>query len=272
MGRAVTPALDRSIGAVARAEDSLVRARQLATMTAGELAAAFAGDPADALPWVRAAAAHGVVEAQTRLGRMLLAGCGAPHDPVAALRWFHRAAGAGDADAANMVGRCHENGWGTPADEAIAALWYRRSAEAGDDWGAYNHAHMLFDGRGVEIDRGAAYGWYFRAAMQGHARAMNLVGRCLEAGWGVAVDTQQAETWYERSAHAGYFRGQFNHAVGLAKHGDAATALAWLQRAFEGGDAAMRALIDAWFKAQPQRPAPGRHEPCRANQPVPFRH
>lgn len=239
--------LARSIARAEQSEDSVARFAQLSSMNSAELTKALGGDPAQAAPWVRVAAAHGVLEAQVRLGRMLLNGEGVSKDERAAYRWFLRAARDGDADAMNMVGRCHENGWGVDASDKDAADWYRRSAEAGHDWGEYNYAHMLFDGRGdVPLDRRAAFALYLRAAQRGHGRAMNLVGRCLEAGWGVEPDMTMAERWYARSAEAGYFRAQFNHALALLARGDRDGALVWLERAYEAGDEALRDRIAAW--------------------------
>jgi len=245
MGGAVSTVLDRLLVRAQRAEDSVARFDRLSRMSAAELAAVLGGDPAAAEPWVRAAASHGMPEAQVRLGRMLLAGEGTKRDEQAAYRWFLRAAREGDADAMNMLGRCHENGWGVAAGDAAAAPWFRRAAEAGHDWGEYNYAHMLFDGRGgVPINRAMAYTLYLRAAQRGHARAMNLVGRCLEAGWGITSDPAAAETWYERSAETGYFRGQFNHAVALIERGCDNDAWIWLDRAYRSGDDDIRRHVD----------------------------
>lgn len=240
----------RSVAAARRAERSIARFQHLGRMNAAELAGAMNGDLGDALPWIRAAAAHGIAEAQLKLGAMLLEGTGVEPSAEAAYRWFVRAALDGHAEAANMAGRCHENGWGTPIDKAKAADWYRRSAEGGHDWGLYNYAHMLFDGRGgVERHQPRAFALYRRAADKGHARAMNLVARCLEAGWGTEPDAGEAATWYRRSAEAGYFRAQFNHAAVLAGQGEIAAAIGWLERAAQGGDDAMREHVRQAFDA-----------------------
>ena len=242
--------LAHTIARAEQSEDSVKRFARLSMMSSAELAKTLGGDPAHAAPWVRAAAAHGVREAQVRLGRMLLNGEGVSKDERAAYRWFLRAARDGDADAMNMVGRCHENGWAVDASDKDAAPWYRRSAEAGHDWGEYNYAHMLFDGRGdVPLDRRAAFALYLRAAQRGHGRAMNLVGRCLEAGWGIEPDITMAERWYARSAEAGYFRAQFNHALALLARGDRDGALVWLERAYEASDEALRDRIAAWVES-----------------------
>jgi TPR repeat protein len=264
----VNPSLARSIDRAVAAEDDLDRFERLSRMNTVELARTLGGDVAASLPWVRAAAVHGVEEAQLRLGRMLLDGTGVPRDQAAALGWFRRALRADDGEAANMVGRCHENGWGTAACDEEAARWYRRAAEAGDVWGAYNYAHMLFDGRGVPIDRVAAFRLYEHAAGRGHARAMNLAGRCLDAGWGTSRDPAAAARWYERSAEAGYFRAQFNHALALLERGAAAEALSWLDRAADGGDDAIRAQV-ATVRGRLARSAQSRAQPAAAGTSVP---
>jgi TPR repeat protein len=198
-----------------------------------ELHTLFAGDPSKAAEWISAAAAAGIPEAHTRLGRMLLAGEGLPKNEVEAFALFVRAADAGDIEAINMIGRCYENGWGTKIDMPRAADCYRRAAEAGLAWAQYNFGHMLLDGQGIERDRCAAFLWYGRAAEQGHARAMSLMGRCCEEGWGTARDAEAARDWYRKSAEGGYFRGCYNYASILAAEGDVAGARAWFRQALE---------------------------------------
>jgi len=242
------PAKPPAAGRFARQEAvqaDYLRMSQLRRMNPAELRALLAGDPAEAAPWIHAAARYGVAEAQLRLGQMLLDGLGAPKDAVAALTWFTRAAKTGAADAMNMVGRCHENGWGTDVDLAAAADWYRRSAEAGHDWGEYNYANMVFDGRGVERDVVAAVAWYQCASNQGHGRAMNLLARCYEEGWGTPRDPAAAADWYRRSAEAGYFRAQFNYGSVLGAQGRLDEALTWFERACREAPAdSRRAMIE----------------------------
>lgn len=217
--------------AAAEAETHYLRMCRLRQMSYGELRVLLAGDPCKAAPWVESAAKYGLVEAQTRLGQMLLDGVGAPKDQLGALTWFTRAAQKGAPEAMNMVGRCYENGWGAPANPTMAARWYRASAEAGHDWGEYNYANLLFDGRGLACDQSEAVDWYRRAAERGHARAMNLLARCYEEGWGVGRDRALAYHWYRRSAEGGYFRAQYNFATLLAAQGRLNEALGWFEAA-----------------------------------------
>ena len=116
----MTAALNRSIARAEHAATQLARVAQLRRMRADQLAKLFA-DPETSAPWIEAAAACGIPEAQVRLGRMLLEGQGVGRDEAAALRWFLNAARAGHADAQNMAGRGYELGWGGLVDMAVAA-------------------------------------------------------------------------------------------------------------------------------------------------------
>lgn len=221
--------------------------------SSAELAALLDGDSADAVRWLAAAARYGVPEAQTAYAQALLDGRGTRRDAYAAFQWFCAAASAGSVDAVNMVGRCHEHGWGTRADPAAAARHYRAAAEQGLDWGQYNLAGLLARGAGVPLDRRQALEWYWRAARQGHAKSMNLVGRFLEEGWDVPPDPAAAGLWYRRAAEGGDFRGQFNHAMGLARQGETEAAAAWLRRAADGGT---RGFLRSMARALDGHPAP----------------
>jgi uncharacterized protein len=219
------------------------RVAALTMMSPAELAALLSGDPYEAAPWVEAAAACGIAEAQVRLGRMLLEGQGVAKDERAAFAYFLCAAASGDREAKNMLGRCYENGWGTARDMVRAAENFRAAAEAGLDWAQYNFGHLLLDGTGVARDPNEAFLWYMRAAGQAHVRAMNLVARCYEEGWGVARDCAAARVWYRKSAEGGYFRGAYNYATILAAEGCRTAAAMWFERAAANAPLAARANI-----------------------------
>jgi uncharacterized protein len=203
----------------------------------------LAGSPRDALAAVRAGALHGLVEAQTMLGQMLLDGMFVPADAKAALRWFESAAGGRHPEAMNMAGRCHELGWGTNVAPELAAAWYRKAATMGYAWGQYNLANLLLRGQGVAQDRRQALCWYQKAAAQGHAKSMNLIGRFHDEGWDVPVDRRTAWDWYRRSAEGGDFRGQYNYAGGLMAAGQVSAACQWLRRAISAGTPDFLAMV-----------------------------
>jgi hypothetical protein len=241
--------MDRDVNA-SFAESDAWRMAALSMMGAEELRAIFAGDPAAAAPWVMAAANGGLAEAETRLGRMLLAGEGVAKDQAAAVAWFGRAADGGNIDAHNMLGRCYENGWGVARDFDVAGRHYAIAASAGDAWAQYNLGHLFLDGLGVPRDVDEAFAWYMRSAKQGHIRAMSLVGRCYEEGWGVAQDAMFARAWYRKSADGGYFRGAYNYASMLVGEGCIAGAAHWFEKALSTAPEPTRGnMIEALLKS-----------------------
>ncbi|HEX3674016.1 MAG TPA: tetratricopeptide repeat protein [Rhizomicrobium sp.] len=231
--------MDRDVNAFANADAWRIAA--LSTMDRPALHALLTGE--NAAPWVFAAANSGFVEAQMRLGRMLLSGEGVSKDETAAAIWFARAAETGDSEAHNMLGRCLEHGWGVARDAALAAHHYAVAANDGDAWAQYNLGHLYLDGIGVARDFAAAFAWYSRASGQGHARAMNLVARCHEEGWGTARDRALARAWYRKSAEGGYFRGAYNYATLLVAEGCIAGGAIWFEKAIATAPEPTRSAI-----------------------------
>lgn len=214
----------------------------------------YAGEPDYAAQLILSAAANGNLDAQARLGQILLDGRGIQRDPSLALRWFAIAADAGHVAARNMLGRCWQMGWGCAIDLACAARHYRMAATQGDDWGCYNYANMLAKGWGVACDRAAALAYYQRAAANGHAKAMNLVGRFHEEGWEVPQDLDIAFDWYQRSALAGDFRGQCSYASQLVARGNLQEALLWLRRAMTTATAPFLQTMASALLSSPHPP------------------
>lgn len=195
--------------------------------------AALAGP--DAYAWIKAAARHGLAEAQVLLGQLYLDGRTGPSGAGLAFLWFSTAARSGYPPALNMKGRCLENGWDIEVDPVAAAVCYKAAADAGLDWAQYNLANMLLGSTGIARSRPAAYAWYERAAAQGHAKSMNMLGRFHEEGWDRPRQPGLAETWYRRSAERGDYRGQFNLGSLLAQHGRRDEAAVWLGSALRNG-------------------------------------
>jgi TPR repeat protein len=222
------------------------RVAALCEMPAEKLHAVLAGE--DATDWIEAAARCGFVDAQLRLGRMLLE-AGAYDEAFA---WFARAARSADADALNMLGRCYENGWGTAPSATRAAELYLCAAEAGHAWAQYNLGHLLLDGNGVARDLTGAFQWYARAADQGHERAMNLLSRCYAEGWGVARNAKCARDWYRKSAQGGYFRGCYNYATLLVTDGCAFAASIWFKRSLATAPEPTRDFIRTALANRPE--------------------
>lgn len=200
----------------------------------------LSGSREDVAAFVATAAQAGSAEAQARFGQMLLDGDGVGRDPQQAFHWFERAARSGHLEAANMVGRCYDLGWGVEVDHVHAAGWFRQAAARGLTWAKYNYATMLALGRGVPEDKAAALLLFREAADDGFAKAHNFVGSFYEDGWVVDRDMEEAARHYAIAAAGGDFRGQFNHGRILAMRGAHDDAIAWMERAWAGGNQRFR--------------------------------
>ena len=218
----------------------------LDTLARDDLAARLA-DPARRDGALREAAEAGEPEAQALLGQRLL-DRGEAREGFA---WFNRAAAAGHVMALNMVGRCYDLGWGVAVDKARAAECFRVAAARGLPEAIYNYATALALGEGCAEDKAAALALFERAAAAGFGKAHNHVGSFAEDGWVHPRDLAQARRRYALAAEGGDFRGMFNHARMLAEDGDAAGALAWLERCGETATAAFVAKARGWLAACP---------------------
>lgn len=203
----------------------------LNNISAEELKRRLAGDPFEAVQWIKALAERGEAEAQVLLGQAYLDGYGLELDPRQARIWFRKAAEAGHLLGMNMLGRAYDQGWGGPVDHACAAYWFRTAANQGLDWGMYNYGHLLLHGLGVEKNEREAFDWYNKAAELGHAKSLGVVGRFFEEGWLGERDQEKAFDYYRRSAEAGDFRGQYNYALMLSERGQMEGALQWMREA-----------------------------------------
>ena len=238
----------------------------LNALGADEVARRLSGPREEVAAFVREAAEAGSVEAQARLGQMLLDGDGIPQDAPQAFAWFERAARAGHLEAANMVGRCYDLGWGVPVDKAKAAAWFRQAAGRGLTWAKYNYATLLALGHGVAEDKRAALALFEEAAAEGNAKAHNFVGSFHEDGWAVPRDMDEAARHYAIAAAGGDFRGQFNHGRMLAAKGETEEALHWMGLAWAQGNARFRGQMIDYLLAQgePFRSALARFRRIRA--------
>jgi TPR repeat protein len=123
-------------------------------------------DTAQALEWIRKAAAQRYAPAEFQMGQVYDFGFGVPQDDRQALEWYRQAAGHGSAPAQRTVGDFYRKGRVVAADAAEAARWYRRAADGDDVRAQYQLGQMYFDGTGVTRDYAAAYLWFSLAAGQ----------------------------------------------------------------------------------------------------------
>jgi TPR repeat protein len=213
---------------------SAISASQFANTSPEEFSRRLSGTPEEAALWIKAAAQHGLPDAQALLGQILLDGRGIAQDAVQARVWFSKAADQGHMMGINMLGRCHELGWGGEINTALAATYFKCAAELSLDWGMYNYANLLLHGNGIAKDEAEALSWYRKAAALGNAKSLNVIGRFYEEGWLVEPDASIAEEYYRQAAEGGDFRGQYNYALLLAEQGNMAEAVQWLHKALNG--------------------------------------
>ena len=133
-----------------------------------------------AIALFEAAAHHGHLRAQVKLGELYKAGeigtassvhrQHAPHLQHA-FEWFGKAAAQGDTEALFELGQLHAQGLGTKQDFERAAECYLQAASRGHAKAAFNLGFLHAHGQGVEQDYAKAYQWYRVGELQGYALA-----------------------------------------------------------------------------------------------------
>jgi len=214
------------------------------------LKARLVADPRVAAGAIHGAARQGSAAAQLVYAQILLDGRGVAGDPVAALVWFQRAAEQSEPEAWNMIGRCHEKGWGTPQDYVRAIPYFERAITLGHVWAKVNLAQILMR-LGNPADRPRAYSLFEEAANAGNLKAINSLARFLEEGWAGPADPQRAAALYGVAAERGDHWAQFNLATLLYAQGNAAEAMAWLDRWVAKSDDGFRGRIAEVLLRQP---------------------
>jgi dipeptidyl aminopeptidase/acylaminoacyl peptidase len=176
---------------------------------------------------------------------MLLEGLGVPRDDAEAVTWVRRAAAAGDVEGENTLGMMLTVGRGLPQDEAAGVQWFRRAAARGSAKARSNLAFALAEGRGVERNDREAARWYYLAAVGGEAAAQNNLGALYHAGRGVIQDHAEGVRWQGQAAVGGNAAAQLNlgtrYEMGAGVETDLVRAYAWYALAArEREDAAAR--------------------------------
>jgi uncharacterized protein len=160
------------------------------------------GRRAEAFPLLANAAKAGIPEAEYRVARSYLEGCGVPPSRAEATSWLKRAAAHGNVEAQVLLSVLYIQGW---------------AVEVGADHGS--EANRLF---AIETPTGpsfpAAEDWARKAAVAGSAEGQALLGYVLTNGPEVIRDLDEAHQWYERSANAGCPQGHLG--PGGAHFGD----------------------------------------------------
>ena len=123
-------------------------------------------DTAQAISWLRKAAAQKYAPAEFHMGQLHDFGFGVTQNDGEALVWYRKAAEHGSAAGQRAVGDFYRKGRGVRANATAAARWYRRGADGDDIRAQYQLGDMYFSGSGVTRDYAAAYVWFSLAASQ----------------------------------------------------------------------------------------------------------
>jgi TPR repeat protein len=246
-------------------------------------------DDAKAKSLYETAAAAGDIVAMRLLGETLLDGNAAVKQQAAS--WFAKAAAGGDADAQNQLGNLYYLGQSVPKNMAKAGGLYQQSAAQhfargetnmaecyvmgdcgphdpakaipllkdavaqNDRYAEDEYGWLLQNGIGTqEDDQQAAY-WDQRASAQNVAAATRRLGWLTETGKGTKADPAKADQLYTIAANQGdliamRLLGEDQMATG---HDDA-SAIGWLAKAANGGDA--YAQVDYGYMLEHGRGAP----------------
>ena len=163
--------------ATAVTDDDVQRALDAARVkaAAGDVVAQFSlgailyyggQDTAQAIDWIRRAAAQQYAPAEFQMGQLYDFGFGVAQNDRDALAWYRKAGEHGSAAGQRAVGDFYRKGRGVAGDPAEAARWYERAAGGDDLRAQYQLGQMYFDGTGVTRDYTAAYVWFTLAADQ----------------------------------------------------------------------------------------------------------
>ena len=148
-------------------------------------------------------------------GMKSLKGDGVEKSPEKAFTLFLQAAKAGVLQAELKIGAMLIDGIGTNKDAKSGLEWMQKAADAGLADAQYDLAERLREGRGVPFDKAKAFTLYMKSAAQGHAWAPVLVGLCYWRGDGVPKNDTEALKWAELGIQQDKSKRARAHAYGL---------------------------------------------------------
>ncbi len=169
---------------------------------------------AEALTKLVQAADRGDLDAQYRLGLVLVYGAGAQADPAAGVAWLQRAAKGDHARAHVFLGELHSFGVLVSRDATFARLHFRAAARKGNRDGRYWAASSFLDPLEPSLGRRdveAGLKMMRELAMTGDKAAWSRLGDTYRSGIRnrktgerlLAPDFSEALRWYEKGAAAG---------------------------------------------------------------------
>lgn len=157
---------------------------------------------------LRAAAAEGDAEAQTRLAVRYLNGDGVTADPSLAAQYLEQASIQGYSEAQYRLAQMYENGHGRKRDSQLAFFWYDSAATRGSIPAAARLGVLYAEGVGTGKDYMRAAYWLRRAADAGDADSQFALGYLYDRGLGVSASPDEARRWWQQAADKGNSRAQ----------------------------------------------------------------
>jgi len=164
----------------------------------------MAKDPKQGVSMIRSAADQGNAFAQNSVGVLYLLGEHYPRDVDEAARWFRKSAEQEDGAGECGLGTCYSMGWGVERDPKSAMVCYQRSAIHGDLMGQFQFGNCLLFGKGTEKNIAEGIRWIEKSAKQGMQDAVGELGLIYMAGlYGVPKDRVKGMAWIQKGAAAG---------------------------------------------------------------------
>ncbi len=151
------------------------------------------------LPFFRAQAQAGVIEAHYLLGRILVEGPEHLKNDLEAFQYCLEAAERGHPFAQNNVGAYYEEGIGIAKDAQKAFQWTLRAAKKGSVIAQNNVGIYYKQGTAVLKDEQQAFELFLKAAKQGYLAAELEVAQCYQKGIGVTQNLGRSEEWYHKA-------------------------------------------------------------------------
>lgn len=149
----------------------------------------------------------GSLEAQARLGYLLVRGFGVSPDPGRGFKLVQSAAQSGEPSAFYYFGMCLRDGLGVPANQGAALEAFTQGGKAGDPQCQLSLGTAFYSGYGIAQDFEQGASWYAKAAEQGLAEAWVRLGGCYLDGLGVPHSKPRAIECFRKAAEAGNVDG-----------------------------------------------------------------
>ncbi|MBL4844389.1 MAG: SEL1-like repeat protein [Planctomycetes bacterium] len=156
---------------------------------------------------------------------------------------LQRAAALGDLLASFNLAQIYIQGLVEP-DTVQTTLTLLKQAEPEYVEAAFQLAQAYRGGLGVDRDLALSTRWLKRAADRGYPDAIAELGVAYATGAGVGKDPARAEKLYEEAARLGQVSAMFFLGRRLAKRGETAKGVKWLERAAAKGNRDARRLLE----------------------------